>query len=335
MNDEDVILIITSMDDGHANSVIKHLHKTKTPFIRINTDELLNGISHISWQKLNDQYYVSYYNGYQEYSFVNAKSIYYRRPTKPSLKNISLLSHKEVYIEESWSGLHAILFSLNGARWFGHPHLDKINSSKLAQKKIVDEIQLNQIKIHTPDTILSNNPDHLIDFCAKHPYLIIKPIDCRGTVQDKEWIPFFSEKISSMEFIEAIKKQHRPKFNYCFLQEYIEKKHEWRITVVDNEVFGCVILSQSDERSKTDWRRIGHEEIGHLSAHPPQFIAEFCIKFLKSLDIYFGAFDFIETELGEFYFLECNVNGQWLWIEECTGQKISKAIADALRLKIS
>ena len=57
MNEEGVILIITSMDDGHANSVIKYLHKTKTPFIRINTDELLNGISHISWQKLKDQYY--------------------------------------------------------------------------------------------------------------------------------------------------------------------------------------------------------------------------------------------------------------------------------------
>jgi hypothetical protein len=29
-------------------------------------------------------------------------------------------------------------------------------------------------------------------------------------------------------------------------------------------------------------------------------------------------------------FLECNPNGQWLWIEDATGLEISKAIAAAL-----
>jgi len=29
-------------------------------------------------------------------------------------------------------------------------------------------------------------------------------------------------------------------------------------------------------------------------------------------------------------FLECNPNGQWLWIELETGMRISEAIADAL-----
>jgi len=33
---------------------------------------------------------------------------------------------------------------------------------------------------------------------------------------------------------------------------------------------------------------------------------------------------------GNYYFLECNPNGQWLWIEEDIGLPISKAIADYL-----
>jgi glutathione synthase/RimK-type ligase-like ATP-grasp enzyme len=333
MIEDDVILIITSIDDGHANAVIKHLHHSTTPFIRINTDDLLNGVSHISWQKNDLNYFVSYYNGDKEYTFTKVRSIYYRRPTKPNLS--SALSHSAIYIDESWSGLHAILFTFYEARWFGHPHLDKINSSKLAQKKIADQFEFKSVTVHTPDTILSNNHSELIDFCNKYPAIIFKPIDSRGTVEANQWIPFFSEKISSEKFILEIQQQENPKINYCFLQEYIEKKQEWRITVVDDNVFGCVILSQENEQSKTDWRRVGYEEISHHGANPPQFIHDFCKAFLKSLTIHFGAFDFIETPHGEFYFLECNVNGQWLWIEECTGQKISKAIADSLRLIIS
>jgi D-alanine-D-alanine ligase-like ATP-grasp enzyme len=51
---------------------------------------------------------------------------------------------------------------------------------------------------------------------------------------------------------------------------------------------------------------------------------------LKHLGLNFGCFDFIYTPLCEYVFLECNPNGQWLWIEHETGMKISDAIAEAL-----
>ena len=331
MISNNVILIITSVDDGHANAVIKHLNKSGAVFLRINTEELLDGFSSFTWQEKNNQYCFHFFNGYREFSFDSVKSIYYRRPLKPNLNNISTIQHKEVFIDESWSGLHSILFSLSEARWFGHPHLDKINSSKLKQKRIVNNLQLNRSQIQTPETILSNNPEELAAFCSKHSFILIKPIESRGTIEEDKWIPFFSEKIPSSVFIESLSEASSPKLNYCFLQEYIEKKHEWRITVVDNQIFGCIILSQSNERTITDWRRVGYEEITHLTADPPEFIREFCIQFLEKMDINFGAFDFIESPSNEFYFLECNVNGQWLWIEECTGQHISKAVADALQ----
>lgn len=331
MISDHVILIITSVDDGHANAVIKHLNKSGANFLRINTDELLDGVSSITWQEKNNHYYFHYFNGHLDLSFDCVKSIYYRRPTKPTLTNFSTSHQSEVFIDESWSGLHSILFSMPEARWFGHPHIDKINSSKLKQKRIADVLKRGSYKIKTPDTILSNNPEELSVFCSKHSFILIKPIESRGTIEEDQWIPFFSEKIASSAFIESLTESSIPKLNYCFLQEYIEKKQEWRITVVDNQIFGCVILSQSDERTLTDWRRVGYEEINHLAADPPEFIREFCILFLEKMGIHFGAFDFIETPSNVFYFLECNVNGQWLWIEECTGQHISKAIADALQ----
>ena len=49
----------------------------------------------------------------------------------------------------------------------------------------------------------------------------------------------------------------------------------------------------------------------------------------------FGAFDFIVTPDNKYIFLECNPNGQWLWIELLTGQKISEKIANALDRRIT
>ena len=60
-------------------------------------------------------------------------------------------------------------------------------------------------------------------------------------------------------------------------------------------------------------------------------IADKCTRFLQLMHLNFGAFDFIVTPSGEYVFLECNPNGQWLWVELETGMKISEAIADFLQ----
>ncbi len=44
----------------------------------------------------------------------------------------------------------------------------------------------------------------------------------------------------------------------------------------------------------------------------------------------FAALDFIVDPDDQWWFLECNPNGQWAWIEEETGLPISSALADAL-----
>lgn len=58
----------------------------------------------------------------------------------------------------------------------------------------------------------------------------------------------------------------------------------------------------------------------------PDQIAEGCRKYLRGMHLNFGCFDFILTPQREYVFLECNPNGQWLWIEEFTDLPIAKSI---------
>ena len=49
---------------------------------------------------------------------------------------------------------------------------------------------------------------------------------------------------------------------------------------------------------------------------------------METFGLNFGCFDFAITKTGEPVFLECNPNGQWLWVQNLTGMPIGKAIAE-------
>jgi hypothetical protein len=51
---------------------------------------------------------------------------------------------------------------------------------------------------------------------------------------------------------------------------------------------------------------------------------------MKLMDIRSGYFDFGLDALGDYWFIECNPNAQWLWVEIKTGHKISFDIAKQL-----
>ena len=51
---------------------------------------------------------------------------------------------------------------------------------------------------------------------------------------------------------------------------------------------------------------------------------------LMDFQLEFGAFDFIVTNDNQWYFLEVNPNGQWLWLEKILALDISEKIIDLL-----
>jgi glutathione synthase/RimK-type ligase-like ATP-grasp enzyme len=98
---------------------------------------------------------------------------------------------------------------------------------------------------------------------------------------------------------------------------------------VKDEAFACKIDSQVKENDKgrIDWREGYDHEISFTPIELPVEINKKCEAFLEEVECNFGCFDIIFTENDEYVFLECNLNGQWLWIEEETGLEISKKIA--------
>jgi len=99
-----------------------------------------------------------------------------------------------------------------------------------------------------------------------------------------------------------------------------------------NKVFACKIDSQilGENKGKIDWRQGYDYGLKHEVYDLPWEIEEQCCSYLEQLGLNFGCFDIIVTPQNEYVFLECNPNGQWLWIEQKTGLKISESIAKCL-----
>lgn len=111
-----------------------------------------------------------------------------------------------------------------------------------------------------------------------------------------------------------------------YFQKYIGKEGgEYRITIIGREVFSVRI----DSSNPIDWRK--SDSINQYNkVEIPQHILTSCFNLMEELSIPFGAFDFIQSG-SEFYFLEVNPNGQWLWLEEQLGLPISRSIVDYLQ----
>jgi D-alanine-D-alanine ligase-like ATP-grasp enzyme len=66
----------------------------------------------------------------------------------------------------------------------------------------------------------------------------------------------------------------------------------------------------------------------------PKGIERKLINLHQKFEIFFGAYDFIVDPKGEYFFLEVNPSGQWLWMEEKLNLTISESVAEALMNRI-
>ena len=320
-----MILIFTNKADAHPTNVIKHLISWGVPVFRLNTECLLSDYEFSWWCNDDDcDFYIK--NTKTELMLYGHEitAIWDRRPLEPEelLINYDEQTNKFL-LEEARGFIQFLRFYLRNIYSIGSIVEDRPAASKMLQLAVARELG-----IRTPDTIFSNNKESFLPVLKKYEDISLKPIgaDSFFTDDEMEYV-FYSRKAKAGDIIA----QPNEAFwqTVCFLQNYVEKKYELRITVCNEDVIACKIDSQSldDDKGKVDWRQGYDYGLKQEIVEIPNEIKTFCTSFLKEMHLNFGCFDFIVTPNDEYVFLECNPNGQWLWIELETGYDISKIIA--------
>lgn len=326
-----MILIITNKEDTHPTPVIRQLNERNIPVFRLNTEALLTDYQ-FCWQSDTDSmdFHIKNIQTGLEVSGSDIIAVWERRPEKPA--ELSVQNEPEINrhnLAEALGFLQFLRYYIKDLFSIGSIANDKIASSKMLQLKIARELGFR-----TPDSCFSNQKDDILKFASRYENIVLKSIvnDCIWNEEKGQEYVFYTRKIASDSLADVPEESFSQ--TVSFVQNYIEKLFELRITVVMDRFFACKIDSQilDDDKGKFDWRQGYDYGLKYEIYDLPPTVADFCLRYLERMNLHFGCFDMIVTPENEYVFLECNPNGQWLWIEEETGLNISGAITDVLSL---
>jgi glutathione synthase/RimK-type ligase-like ATP-grasp enzyme len=210
-----------------------------------------------------------------------------------------------------------------------HPWISPLPLAIRAENKLYQWSVAREVGLKLPPTLTSNVKQELEDFCNLYDgQVAFKLLHQDIYRSDQKVVGFYTNKINLDDVAHFRESGENP----ITVQQYIEKAYEVRWTIIENKHFLCRIESQLSDSTKIDWRRYDLPKTPHYSIEPPECLRLQVEKLMELLGLAYGALDFIVTPSNEWYFLEVNSMGQWLWIEDLTGLSITAALADSLCL---
>lgn len=239
-------------------------------------------------------------------------AIYFRKPTLENLCGKVDPQYHNFAHKESYALIEGLIESYDGRC------LSKPSVLRRANNKIFQVMHAQKAGFNLPSLSITNDP-RILKMWASGNDAVVKPISI-GTVE------FQSKK----EFVQTNKLDPNLdtsslKYTPVYLQRFINKDYEVRITAVNGKLFPARI----DSNNHVDWRKPGSENqfsIWHL----PSSIEQKCKDYMAMCDMDFGCFDLL-VKGDSWFFLEMNANGQWGWLDPLFDKQISAEIVRYLK----
>jgi glutathione synthase/RimK-type ligase-like ATP-grasp enzyme len=222
-------------------------------------------------------------------------------------------SQRAFAASETSQAVNGALDALNCA-WVNPRCADECAHRKPFQWEVASRVGLT-----LPKTLVTNNPDAGRRFIEQVG--VDKTVFKAFLAMTETWRETRLIELQDMARLDSVR------YAPVIFQEYIEGV-DLRITVVGDRVFPAEI----DARMTSypfDMRMAIGEAIMQPTVLPPE-VNDLILRFMRALGLCYGAIDMRRTAQGNFFFLEVNPAGQWLFVEQRTGLPISQAIADYL-----
>jgi hypothetical protein len=236
------------------------------------------------------------------------------------------------YAAQEWRAFYKLLCGLNRER--------VVNSleSRSCMIKPYQQAIAASVGFRVPPTLVSNDKRSVQEFQRQNESrLIMKSVSAGkvGTVGDSgENIPFVVMTMRvSPEDLEAATPEE---LAYCphFFQREIQKSHELRVVVVDDQVLAFRIDSQKHELSSLDWRK-GMELAGFSAVSLDDATVTRIRAFMTRMGLFTGSLDLIVDPEQQVWFLECNQDGAWGWLDDIVEGGITRAFANGFARRLS
>jgi len=318
-----MVLIVTNRSDLTSDYIVKEIRQRGLDFIRLNTEEFpTNIIGSIEFKK-REILNVLYFKDRERLAdFSKITSVYYRRPVSP-VPDMRIINEdvRNFCVKECYDFLRGVWYSID-AFWISPPENIRIAEHKIYQLKVA-----KKLNFLLPCTLITNNPDDVLQFYKNsHNGIIIKPL-YSGYIESKDDPKvIYTTIVEKKDLLNLIDIELVP----SIYQANINKLFDLRVTVVGTKVFSVKIEIKDKSETIPDWRYCEIDSLKHSIYQLPENLKRKCIRLVRELGLEFGAIDFAIDQMGNHYFLEINPNGQWAWLEELLNLPISRTIVDHL-----
>jgi hypothetical protein len=307
------ILIFSLDKDLHVRAVINRLPNSSLPLV---CDLSHFGVTLAATVDLHDTdadlVLVDRLN--KRFSLNSVESVWWRRPTAFSFFERCGDDAGKYIIEEYnhfWGGLLGLLRE-RGIRFYNDPLRARDLDRKLVQLSLARKCGLA-----IPETIVTSDPCAANEFIATHTKIVFKSF----SGSERVWRP---TRLFKTEMA-----QHLWRLPLCpvIFQTYIEGVRDYRVTIIDDRVTSAA-FDITASRYPADVRI--DTKIPCFRRALPAAVEACLALFMRVSGLRYGAFDLRETPSGEFFFLEVNESGQFLYIDQLAGTGIAQDMADAL-----
>lgn len=314
MSDSRSVLVLTNPYDVTADVVLRLLVERRVPVVRLDPGTDLHAGASLT---------ATYRTGHQRGTLRTAsrkidttriRSVWVRRPSpyegSPELSG----QDRRFAAEQAQWGAGGILASLPGAHYVNHPWNNRAAEFKPAQLSTAQ-----RCGFLVPSTVITDNPHEARMFAAHQSGgVVYKPVWNTPYRVDDQPRSVWVREVKAAEITDAV--------SVCphMFQTKVAKAFDVRVTAVGGRLFGVRIDSPD-----LDWR-YRQDLMTCTPIEVPASVARAVAAYLAELRLHYGAFDFAVTPAGDWYFLECNPNGQWAWQPAQTTAAIAQALTDQL-----
>jgi glutathione synthase/RimK-type ligase-like ATP-grasp enzyme len=308
------VLIISSPDDVHAQAVMTALAVRREPEVELLD---LSGFPRsltlsMAFEDGKRQFALGRPGG-KTLDLDRVHAVWWRRPQPFVLPEaMTDAAHRRFAMSEAMTAFQGLYQSMD-AVWVNEPLRDAAASHKPFQLTLA-----RRIGLEIPPTLMTNDPDAATAFWQRH----------EGEVIYKQFLALpetwrETRRLRPQEADLAAAVRWAP----VIFQRYVEAEADIRVTAIGNELFAAA----ADVRTAsypTDVRL--NLDVAYTAHRLPESVAAQLRRMMNELGLRYGAIDLRLTPEGRYVFLEVNPAGQFLYIEQATGQKIAAALAALL-----
>jgi glutathione synthase/RimK-type ligase-like ATP-grasp enzyme len=243
-----------------------------------------------------------------------ATAVWWRRPQSAEPWSVADPEIRLFTVNE-WQEAINGLWQLLDVHWVNDPVRDEVASRKALQLRVASEIGLR-----VPRTLITSDPNQARAFVEREGLgsTVFKTFSCTHAIW-RETRLVGEDALTALDSVRLAP---------VIFQEYIPGGVDLRVTVVGRKLFPAAIHSQ-DTDYPVDFRM----SLGQARTEPaklPPEVELLLLRLMRRLGLEYGAIDLRRTPAGEHVFFEVNTAGEFLFVEERTGQPIAQALADLL-----